>query len=215
MIFLLIMFIILTLMMVTFTIQNYRKYGTLFVPLFLTLLLIGGTVWSASKLPATIKQIKSRQDTTKKVAQLTASQRAAMQKSFENVSGSHTIEIPTTSAEDQQQALSLQETKYARSLDTAYQQIGDVSFDEKKKAFQLRLYAKTQLAESVSVVEAHPSQAATTGWQSFTNSLKTTSKTIGTAFKPGYTLELMGVNNSQNILYAAKDGKELINIAEQ
>ena len=66
MIFLLIMFIILTLMMVTFTIQNYRKYGTLFVPLFLTLLLIGGTVWSASKLPATIKQIKSRQDTTKK-----------------------------------------------------------------------------------------------------------------------------------------------------
>lgn len=149
------------------------------------------------------------------MAQLTASQRAAMQKSFENVSGSRTIEIPTTSAEDQQQALSLQETKYARSLDTAYQQIGDVSFDEKTKAFQLRLYAKTQLAESVSVVEAHPSQAATTGWQSFTNSLKTTSKTIGTAFKPGYTLELMGVNNSQNILYAAKDGKELINIAEQ
>lgn len=214
MIFVLIMFSILTVLMVAFTIQNYRKYGTLVVPVVVTGLCLIGVVWCGLKLPDTIQQIKSRHQTAKKVGRLSVSQRERLQKIFQKTGGSQTVEIPSISAEAQQDTLSLQEVKFARVLDGAYHKIGDVSFNEQTKAFQLRLYPDSPLANNVAVLETNPNQVEKRSWQDFTNALQKASQSISEKFKAGYTFELMGVKHTDQVLYAAKDGQELINVKQ-
>jgi hypothetical protein len=205
------MLVFLTILLSFFTLTNHRTRGTWVVPLTITLIFLGGSIWTGLQLPKTIKNIEERQKLKKVTSQLTAKQRSNMQQQFQATTPNDN-ELVLNSAQ-REASLVLQEQAYAKQLGKAYAQIGTVSFDRNKKAFQLKLYANSTLAKGVGQVEQQPSLAEQSSWPTFTQTIVKTSEVIKDRFQPGYTLELMGVNHPSDVLFAVKDGETISDIA--
>ena len=155
------------------------------------------------------KRYKKNNDAQVNSNKLTKSQQAHSQSNLEN--GSTTV-ISDATTKQQQEQLKLKEQELTQKLDTAYSKIGDVTFNTDAKTFQLKLYTDSDLSKSVAQIETDPSLAEEAHWSNFTDSLLKTSKNIKKSFKTGYTFELMGVNDSNKVLFAAKDGAEISSI---
>ncbi|WP_273729671.1 hypothetical protein [Leuconostoc mesenteroides] len=211
MIFLFIILFLLSILLVSFTIQNKQRYGTFLVPLIFSILCIGGTIFFGFQLPSAIQKIKKNNDAQVNSNKLTKSQQAHSQSNLEN--GSTTV-ISDATTKQQQEQLKLKEQELTQKLDTAYSEIGDVTFNTDAKTFQLKLYTDSDLSKSVAQIETDPSLAEEAHWSNFTDSLLKTSKNIKKSFKTGYTFELMGVNDSNKVLFAAKDGAEISSITK-
>ncbi|TYC46922.1 hypothetical protein [Leuconostoc litchii] len=210
MIFIFIILFLLSILLVGFTIQNKQRYGTFIVPLIFTLLCVSGTIISGLQLPAAIQKIQKKNVANSSLQNNTNSKN----QSSSNLKNNNTTEISDITTKQQQAKLSLQEKELTQKLDTAYNKIGDVSFISDTKTFQLKIYSGSELAQSISQIENDPSLAEEAHWSDFTNSLIETSKNINKSFKSGYTFELMGVNDSNKVLFSAKDGQEISSITK-
>ncbi|EEJ42787.1 hypothetical protein HMPREF0555_0575 [Leuconostoc mesenteroides subsp. cremoris ATCC 19254] len=76
MIFLFIILFLLSILLVSFTIQNKQRYGTFLVPLIFSILCIGGTIFFGFQLPSAIQKIQKNNDAQINSNKLTKSQQA-------------------------------------------------------------------------------------------------------------------------------------------
>ena len=84
MIFLFIILFLLSILLVSFTIQNKQRYGTFLVPLIFSILCIGGTIFFGFQLPSAIQKIQKNNDAQVNSNKLTKSQQAHSQSNLEN-----------------------------------------------------------------------------------------------------------------------------------
>lgn len=200
MLYILVFSIIFFLLLVFYTIQNRRKYGTFIFPLFFTLLMGGVVAWSGYNAPEEYQKLQERKEVAKNISEsktLSDEERQKLQDAYQQTTGLDAAAGLDTSMQDEQ---------VANKLSNSLSKIGKVTFDADAHAFRIVVSENSDWYRGVAYIEDNPGKAATNGWSNVTETVKTISQQINDGFKSGYSIILQGVNNPQAELVVAKDG---------
>lgn len=199
MLFASIMSFIVFLLLLGFTITNKRKYNKWKVPgTFAAIMLIISIVF-AIQVPASLKQHTQTKNVSNRPSMATK------------------IKLDDGGLKDAKQSEAQQELALDRitdQLNKVYEKIGTVSFDKNTRTFSLSLLSGSNTAQAVQALEEDHSLADQIKWPDFVSSIRKTSAQLSDALGDGYTFQVMGVTNPNTPIYAAKDGKDVINIAQ-
>ena len=199
MLFLFVFSLIFFILLVFYTIQNRRKYGSFIIPLFFAIVMGGLAAWSGIKAPEEYAKIKNRDKVvnTATAKELTDEEREKLKETYQQTTGLDASAGLDTSMRDEQ---------VAKKLSNSLSNIGDVTFDAEAHAFRITVSPDSDWFTGVQYIESNPGKAGDSGWSNVTDTIKGISEDLNNGFKSGYLVTLQGLNNPDQVLVSAKDG---------
>ena len=97
-----------------------------------------------------------------------------------------------------------------KDLQQSFAKVGTVTFDQQSKTFTVTP-TTDQDVKAINYVLANPQKAQQSGYNNLTSGILSTSKQLTKPLGKGYTLQLTKPNSNQ-VIYAAKDGQVLTDV---
>lgn len=111
------------------------------------------------------------------------------------------------------QMQSEREMSVLRQMQKNYRKLGDVSYDEKTKTYQIDPTGDSKKA--FSAIAQNPSVAGQAGWNNITKPLTTASKQLSQALGKQYSIALVNPDKPDQVIFSAKNGQVTYDIANQ
>lgn len=105
------------------------------------------------------------------------------------------------------------EMSVLRQMQKNYSKLGDVSYDQKTKTYQIDPTGDSKKA--FSAIAQNPSIAGQAGWNNITKPLTTASKQLGQALGKQYSIALVNPDKPSQVIFSAKNGQVTYDIANQ
>lgn len=105
------------------------------------------------------------------------------------------------------------EMSVLRQMQKNYSKLGDVSYDQKTKTYQIDPTGDSKKA--FSAIAQNPSIAGQAGWSNITKPLTTASKQLGNALGKQYSIALVNPDKPSQVIFSAKNGQVTYDIANQ
>lgn len=105
------------------------------------------------------------------------------------------------------------EMSVLRQMQKNYSKLGDVSYDQKTKTYQIDPTGDSKKA--FSAIAQNPNIAGQAGWSHITKPLTTASKQLGKALGKQYSIALVNPDKPSQVIFAAKNGQVTYDIAAQ
>lgn len=204
MIFLLIMGLLILILGAFYLTNSWTAYrewkaGTLIVILSLAATIYGGI--------GTYQRYQHPQNNANRTAQ-TSSKNA---QSAANLNQSNKLQQMEQANSPQMQKE--REMSVLRQMQKNYSKLGDVSYDQKTKTYQIDPTGDSKKA--FSAIAQNPSIAGQAGWNNITKPLTTASKQLGQALGKQYSIALVNPDKPSQVIFSAKNGQVTYDIANQ
>ena len=204
MIFLLIMGLLILILGAFYLINSWTAYrewksGTLIVVLSLAATIYGGI--------GTYQRYQHPQNNANRTTQTSSknTQSAANLNQFNKLQQMEQANSPQMQKEREMSVL--------RQMQKNYSKLGDVSYDQKTKTYQIDPTGDSKKA--FSAIAQNPSIAGQAGWNNITKPLTTASKQLGQALGKQYSIALVNPDKPSQVIFSAKNGQVTYDIANQ
>lgn len=204
MIFLLIMGLLILILGAFYLTNSWTAYrewkaGTLIVVLSLAATIYGGI--------GTYQRYQHPQNNANRTAQTSSNntQNAANLSQFNKLQQMEQANSPQMQKEREMSVL--------RQMQKNYSKLGDVSYDQKTKTYQIDPTGDSKKA--FSAIAQNPSIAGQAGWSNITKPLTTASQQLGKALGKQYSIALVNPDKPNQVIFSAKNGQVTYDIANQ
>ena len=204
MIFLLIMGLLILILGAFYLTNSWTAYrewkaGTLIVVLSLAATIYGGI--------GTYQRYQHPQNNANRTAQTSSNNT----QSAANLNHSNKLQQMEEAKSPQMQKE--REMSVLRQMQKNYSKLGDVSYDQKTKTYQIDPTGDSKKA--FSAIAQNPSIAGQAGWSNITKPLTTASKQLGKALGKQYSIALVNPDKPNQVIFSAKNGQVTYDIANQ